>query len=225
MATTEVLTHHSAATPAAPTPRLDVRRVTTVALPTAAALLLVAATLLDPDTHGASGTAMIRAYADGIDQLQWHASLLHFSYGLWGLIPIAMLGLVRGRGRVWASVGAALGALVVMSMPGLMISDLFFAGIANHTDVATSNAIGDEMMANQWALKTYLLPGVPSMALCLPVAFVGLVRAGKAPKWAPVAAFAGFAAFMISAGTLPGLVVAAASLVTLSVLLARAPRA
>jgi hypothetical protein len=198
----------------------DVRRVTAVVLPAATAALLVAATVTDPGA-GSEGSEMIRIYADQVDQLQWHAALLHWAYGLWGLIPIALAGLARGRGRQWLNVAAVLGALVALSMPALMMSDLFFAGIANHLDVATADRIGNEMIAGQWAVRSYLLPGLPSLALCLPIAFVGLARAGRVPKWAPVVALVAFPVFMVSTGTLPGAIAAAACLVTLSVVLAR----
>jgi len=206
-----------------PVRAFDVRRVTAVVLPAATAALLVAATVTDPGA-GSEGSEMIRIYADQVDQLQWHAALLHWAYGLWGLIPIALAGLARGRGRQWLNVAAVLGALVALSMPALMMSDLFFAGIANHLDVATADRIGNEMIAGQWAVKSYLLPGLPSLALCLPIAFVGLARAGRVPRWAPVVALVAFPVFMVSTGTLPGAAAAAACLVTLSVLLARRAR-
>ncbi len=217
----EVATSPTTEEPTAP--RFDVRRATAVALPAVTAALLLAATATDPGV-GSEGREMIRVYADQVDQLQWHAALLHWAYGLWGLIPIALAGLARGRGRRWLNVAAALGALVAMSMPALMMSDLFFAGIANHLDVATADRIGQEMIAGQWAVKSYMLPGIPSLALCLPIAFVGLARAGRVPKWAPVVALAAFPVFMVSTGTLPGAAVTAVCLVTLSVVLARRAR-
>ncbi len=201
----------------------DVRRVAAVALPAATAAMLLAATVTDPGA-GSEGSEMIRVYADQVDQLQWHAALLHWAYGLWGLIPIALAGLARGRGRQWLNVAAVLGALVAMSMPALMMSDLFFAGIANHVDVATADRIGEDMIAGQWAVRSYLLPGLPSLALCLPIAFVGLARAGRVPRWAPVVALVAFPVFMVSAGTLPGAAATAVCLVTLSVVLARRAR-
>jgi len=206
-----------------PARRLDVRRTTAVALPAVTAALLVAATVTDPGV-GSEGREMIRVYAEQVDQLQVHATLLHWSYGLWGLIPIALAGLARTRGRRWLNVAAALGAVAALSMPALMMSDLFFAGIANHLDVATADRIGQEMMAGQWAVKSYVLPGIPALALCLPIAFVGLARAGRVPNWAPVVALLAFPVFAVTAGTVPGALGAAACLVTLSVLLARTAR-
>ena len=203
-----------------PARRSDVRRTTAVALPAVTAALLVAATVTDPGL-GSEGREMIRVYAEQVDQLQWHAALLHWAYGLWGLIPIALVGLARGRGRRWLNVAAVLGALVTMSMPALMMSDLFFAGIANHIDVDTADRIGAEMIAGQWAIKSYLLPGIPSMALCLPLAFVGLARARRVPWWSAVVALVAFPAFLVTTGTLPGALAAGACLVTLSVVLAR----
>ena len=204
-------------------PRFDVRRATAVALPAVTAALLVAATVTDPGS-GSEGREMIRIYADQVDQLQWHAALLHWAYGLWGLIPIALVGLARGRGRRWLNAAAVLGALVTMSMPALMMSDLFFAGIANHIDVATADTIGNEMIAGQWAIKSYMLPGIPSLALCLPIAFVGLARARRVPWWTVAVALVAFPVFMVTTGTLPGAAASAVCLVTLSAVLARRAR-
>ena len=223
--TTATAAPETAAGPAVeqPSRRLDVRRVTAVALPAVTGALLLAATLTDPGV-GSEGREMIRIYADQVDQLQWHAALLHWAYGLWGLIPIALVGLARGRGRRWLDVAAVLGALVTMSMPALMMSDLFFAGIANHLDVATADTIGNEMIASQWAIKSYMLPGIPSLALGLPIAFVGLARAQRVPWWTAGVALASFPVFMVTTGTLPGAIASAACLVVLSAVLARRAR-
>jgi hypothetical protein len=203
--------------------RFDVRRATAVALPALTGVLLVAATATDPGAAN-DGKEMIRVYAENVDLLQWHMTFLHLSYGLWGLIPLALVGLVRGRGRILMNAAVVLGVLAAINMPSLMISDMFFAGIANHIDVDTADAIGKEIQAEQWALLTYLPPGVAGMVLALPLAFGGLVRAGRARWWAIVVALLVFPAFVATGATLLGSVLAAVLFVGLSVIVARATR-
>jgi hypothetical protein len=203
--------------------RIDIRRATAIALPAVTGALLVAATATDPGAEN-DGKEMIRVYAENVELLQWHMTFLHWSYGLWGLVPLALVGLVRGRGRILMYAAVVLGALTAMSMPSLMISDMFFAGIANHVDVDTADAIGKEIQAEQWALLTYLPPGIAGMFLALPLAFAGLVRAGRARWWAIVLALLAFPAFALTGATLLGSILAAALLVVLSLVVARATR-
>lgn len=203
--------------------RFDVRRATAVALPTVAGALLVAATATDPGAEN-EGRAMIRVYAENVDLLQWHMSFLHLSYGLWGLIPLALVGLVKGRGRILMNLAVVLGVMAAINMPSLMISDMFFAGIANHIDVDTADAIGKEIQAEQWALLTYLPPGIAGLFLALPLAFAALVRAGRARWWAIVVALLVFPAFALTGALLVGSILAMVLFVGLSVIIARATR-
>lgn len=203
--------------------RFDVRRATAIALPALTGVLLVAATATDPGA-GNDGKEMIRVYAEQVDLLQWHMAFLHWSYGLWGLIPLALVGLVKGRGRMLMNAAVVLGVFAAINMPSLMISDMFFAGIANHLDVDTSDAIGKEIQAEQWALLTYLPPGIVGMFLSLPLAFAALVRAGRAKWWAIVVALLVFPAFGMTGALLWSSIVAGALFVGLSVIVARATR-
>lgn len=204
--------------------RRDVRRTAAIALPALTGALLVAATATDPGSGSEAEQEMIRVYADNVELLQWHMTFLHWSYGLWGLIPLALVGLARGRGRQLMNVAVVLGALVSISMPALMITDMFFVGIANHLDVETADAVGREIQAEQWALLTYLPPGMAGMLLALPLAFAALVRAGKARWWAVPVAMAPLPVFVLSNTTLWGAVGAGALFVGLSVIVARAMR-
>lgn len=204
--------------------RLGFRRAVQVGLPAATGALLVFAVLSDPG-GAVEGRAMVEAYAADVDQLQWHAASLHWAYGLWGLVPIALAPLVRGRGRRLMNVAAALGAVMMMSMPGLMLSDLFFAAIANEHGIDAAMKMYDGLPAEQWAIKSYMTPGIPSMFLCLPVAFAALARAGLAPWWGVAVAIAVLPLFAISMGALWLTAVVGLLFVVLSVLVARATRA
>lgn len=208
----------------APGRRFDVRRATAIALPAVTGALLVAATATDPGSGSEQGAEMIRVYADNVEMLQWHMTFLHLAFGVWGLIPLALVGLVRGRGRQLMHLAVVLGVLVSISMPALMISDMFFVGIAEHIDVETADTIGREIQDSQWALLTYLPPGIAGMVLALPLAFAALVRAGRARWWAIPLAITPLPAFVLSGTTVPGAVLAGLVLAGLSVIVVKATR-
>jgi hypothetical protein len=194
-----------------------------VALPAAVGGLLTAAVLADPGAAN-EGREMVQVYAANLDQLQWHVLFLHVAYGAWGLVPLVLSPLVRGRGRRIMNVAAVLGFVVMISMPGLMMSDMFAAAIANEHGLDAAMHLYDSMPSDQWAIKSYMLPGLLSMLVVLPVAFAALARAGRTSWWAVVPALLVLPSFVIGA-TGPAVVVTAGLLVGLSVLVHRATRA
>jgi len=198
-------------------------RAVQVALPATVGGLLAAAVLTDPGA-GNEGRDMIRVYAANLDLLQWHVLFLHLAYGAWGLIPLALSPLVRGRGRRLMNVAVVLGFLVMVSMPGLMMSDMFTAAVANEHGLDAATKLYDEMPSDQWAIKSYVLPGIVSMLLALPVAFAALARAGRTSWWAIVPALLVLPTFAAFGAAGVGVMVPVALLAGLSALLFRATR-
>ena len=195
-----------------------------MALPALTGALLVAAVATDPGASN-EGREMVEVYAANLDQLQWHVTTLHLAYGVWGLIPLALVPLVRGRGRRLMNLAALLGFLVTVSMPGLMMSDMFTAAIANEHGLDAAMKLYDNMPSDQWAIKGYLVPGLLSMLLALPVTFAALARARRTSWWAVVPAFLVLPVFVVAgAAGIAGVAVVAAILAGLSVLVARATR-
>lgn len=219
---TRTPTHSTAAETAveAPATRFDFRRAVTFALPALAGATLIAATVTDPGI-GSEGREMVRIYASHVGQLQVHATLLHLSYGLWGLVPVALAPLVRGRGRGLMNVAAVLGFFVMISMPALMMSDLFFAAITNTSGIDAAMRIYDGMGGEQWAVKAYLVPGLLGMLLCLPLTFAALARARRTPWWGLALAIPVMPVFAATGGGLVGAFIAGGLLTGLSVLLVR----
>jgi hypothetical protein len=212
-------------TPRTETPEpasLGLRRSVQAALPAVAGALLAAAVLTDPGAAN-EGREMVRVYAANLDQLQWHVLTLHLAYGVWGLVPVALASLVRGRGRRLMNLAAALGFVVMVSMPGLMLSDMFVAAIANEHGLDAAMELYDTMPSDQWAVLSYLVPGLLSMLLVLPVTFAALARARRTSWWAVVPAALVLPSFVVGA-TGPAVVITAGLLVGLSVVLARALR-
>ena len=199
------------------------RRAVQVALPAAVGGLLTAAVLTDPGAAN-EGREMVETYAANLDQLQWHVLFLHIAYGAWGLIPIALSPLVRGRGRRLMNLAAALGFVVMVSMPGLMLSDMFIAAVANEHGLDAAMKLYDDMPSDQWAIKAYVVPGIVSMLLALPVTFAALARARRTPWWAVVPALLVLPTFAAFGAAGVGIVVPAALLVGLSVLVFRGTR-
>jgi len=199
------------------------RRAVQVALPAVAGGLLAAAVATDPGAAN-EGREMVRVYAANLDQLQWHVLTLHLAYGVWGLVPVALAPLVRGRGRRLMNAAAVLGFLVMVSMPGLMMSDMFTAAVANQHGLDAAMKLYDEMPADQWAIKSYLVPGLVSMLLCLPLAFAALARARRTSWWAVVPALLVLPTFGAFGAAGVGVLVPVGLLAGLSVLVLRATR-
>jgi steroid 5-alpha reductase family enzyme len=82
----------------------------------------------------------------------------------------------------------------------------------------------DEMPADQWAIKAYVVPGIVSMLLALPVTFAALARARRTPWWAVVPALLVLPTFAAFGAAGIGIVVPAGILVGLSVLVFRGTR-
>ena len=198
-------------------------RVVQVALPATVAGLLTAAVLTDPGAAN-EGREMVRTYAANLDLLQWHVLFLHLGYGAWGLVPFALSPLVRGRGRRLMNLAMVLGFLVMVSMPGLMMSDMFTAAVANEHGLDAAMKLYDTMPSDQWAIKSYLLPGLVGMLLALPLSFAALARARRTRWWAVVPALLVLPTFAAFGAAGAGVVVPAALLVGLSVLVFRGTR-
>jgi hypothetical protein len=122
------------------------------------------------------------------------------------------------------NVAAVLGFLVMVSMPALMMSDLFFAAIANESGLDAASRIYDDMGGQQWAIMGYLVPGLVSMLLTLPVTFAALARARRTPWWAVVPALLVLPTFAAFGAAGVGVVVPAGLLVGLSLVLFRGIR-
>ena len=203
--------------------RPGLRRTVQVALPAVAGVLLAAAVATDPGAAN-GGREMFRVYAANLDMLQWHVLTLHLAYGVWGLVPIALAPLVRGRGRGLMNLAATLGFLVMVSMPGLMLSDMFIAAVANEHGLDAAMKLYNDMPSDQWALFSYMVPGILSMLLVLPVTFAALARARRVSWWAVLPAVLVLPSFVVIGAAGAGVVITSGLLVGLSVILARSGR-
>ena len=222
--TTPVVAATSGATADPAAESLGLRRGVQVALPAVAGGLLAAAAFTDPGLAN-EGREMVRVYADNLGLLQWHVLTLHLAYGVWGLVPVALAPLVRGRGRRLMNAAAVLGFLAMVSMPALMMSDVFSAAIANEHGLDAAMKLYDGIPAEQWSVLSYLVPGIIGLLLSLPLTFAALARARRTSWWAVVPAVLVMPAFAVLYPVTGGVLASTALLVGLSVLVARATRA
>src|SRR3954466_7808345 len=113
---------------AAGTRSAALRRGFLVASPILAGVLLLVATIADPGA-GSSGQEMNEQYTAHPGALQIHSLTLHWSYALWGVTAFLAAAYVRGRGATLANVGAFLGFVGMITLPGILAIDWFDSGV------------------------------------------------------------------------------------------------
>jgi len=210
-------------TTARPSRALTVRRFLLVASPVLAGLFCIMGALGDP-AAGISGAKMTKIYIENPDPLQWKSTGYHWAYAFWIGTALMVAPLVRGKGAWLATIAAVLGFAGMVTLPGMLLSDWFEAGIGHYYGYAGVHQVEDHMMSTMWGLKAMMMFGVPSLALALPLAAAGLWRAGKVRWYAFAATIAAFAAFMGSAATWWGAVLATGFLTVFAVSLFKATK-
>lgn len=209
----------SAATPFVRSGR-SVRRWVLVGSPVLAGLFAVLGAAMDPAV-GESGLPLFEKYAANPEPLQWKSIGFHYSYALWLLPAVMLAGYVRGRGVWLANTGAALGWLGLTTLPGFLPLDFYDSAVGQVAGPETTAAVGKLIDETMWGLPVIVAPGMVGFVLAVPLATVAAWRAGLLRWWAPVAAVAGFLAFMLSNITWWGCLVLTGFLTVLAVDLAR----
>ncbi|WP_084040371.1 hypothetical protein [Demequina sp. NBRC 110053] len=206
-----------------PPPAVRVRRWALIAMPVLAGVLSTVATLADP-AAGANGAAMHEAYTDGMQALQIKSFSFHWAYAFWVAPAVLLASSVIGRGRAIANVAAVLGFFALATMPGMLMVDWIQSAIGQHYGPEAIETVFATVEEQAWAFPLLQVPAMLGLFLALPVAMVALWRAGRARWWAPAAALLAFVAFMVSAATWPGTVIATILLTVVAVALERATR-
>jgi len=200
-----------------------VRRYALISLPVLAGVCLTVGALADP-AAGISGDRMYKLYAEHPDALQIKSLAYHWAYAFWIGTALLVAGLVRGRGVWLANIGGAIGFAGMTTLPGLLFADWVDSATGQLWGVEGVNAMHDRVEAVSWGFPYFQLPGLAGLALALPIAALALWRARVVRWWAPVAVVAAFVAFIGSAATWPGCVVATACFAVFSIALARGTR-
>ena len=209
-------------TASAPSRSLALRRGFLVAAPVLAGVLLTVGALADP-AAGVSGDRMLEVYAAEPERLQLKSLAYRWAYALWIVPALLIAPLVRARGAALATATAVVGFVGVASMPGLLISDFFDSAVVAAHGLEGHAAMTDAM-DGMWGIPASIVPGIAALFLALPLATASLWRAGLARWWGLAAAVGAAAAFMASAATWGGTVVATLLLGVVSVAFARATR-
>ena len=197
-----------------------VRRYALISLPVLAGICLTVGAIADP-AAGLNGDRMYKLYAEHPDALQVKSLSYHWAYAFWIGTALLVAGLVRGRGAWLANLGGVLGFAGMTTLPGLLFADWVDSATGQLWGVEGVNAMHDRVEVIAWGFPLFQTPGVAGLLLALPIAALGLWRAGVVRWWAPVAVVAAFVAFVASAATWPGCVVATACFSVFSVALAR----
>ena len=201
---------------------LATRRWVPIAVPALAGLFCLIGAATDP-ASGVDGKEMFALYAANTDALSVHTLALHFGYGFWVLFALLVPGLVRGRGAWVANVGAFLGFLGIITLPGLVFNDFVVVGVTQEFG-ASGSVAATELTDGIWGVSVFIASGMPAAILGPVVAAAALWRAGVLRWWGfllPVVAFAGYFA---SGPAWWGGVIMAVALAVFSAVLFRAIR-
>ena len=202
---------------------LAFRRALLVASPVLAGLFCIVGAVADP-AGGLSGDKMTQIYIDNPDPLQWKSTGYHWGYAFWIGTALMVAPLVRGRGAWLATIAALIGFAGMVTLPGMLISDWYQAGIGHHYGLEGVKQVEDQMITTMWGLKGFMVAGFPGLAFALPLAAAGLWRARLVRWWSFAATVAAFLAFMVSEATWWGAVLTAAFLTVFAVSLVGATR-
>ena len=98
--------------------------------------------------------------------------------------------LVKGRGAWLATVAAVLGFLGMTTLPGMLITDWYAAGIGHEFGLEGTLAVEAHMQDTMWGIAGFGLPAFIGTTLCLPLITLALSRAagcpgGRRPWWSP----------------------------------------
>ena len=174
-----------------------VRRALLIACPVLAGLFCVLGAIADP-AAGISGSKMTEVYIKHSDALQWKSTGYHWAYAFWIGTALMVAPLVRGRGAWLATIAAVIGFAGMVTLPGMLLSDWYQAGIGHYYGLEGVKQVEDHMFTTMWGLKGFMVFSVPGLALALPLAAAGLWRAGLVRWWSFAATIAAFAVFMVS---------------------------
>lgn len=200
-----------------------VRRALLVASPVLAGLFCLLGAIADP-AAGLSGSKMTKIYIENPDPLQWKSTGYHWAYAFWIGTALMVAPLVRGRGAWLATIAAVIGFAGMVTLPGMLISDWYQAGIGHFYGQQGVQQVEDQMIGTMWGLKGFMVFGIPGLALALPLAAAGLWRARLVRWWSFAATVAAFLVFMVSQATWWGAALSTVFLTVFAVSLVGATR-
>ena len=202
---------------------LAVRRGLLVAMPVLAGAFLVLGAAADP-AGGISGAEMNRIYIDHPEALQWKSTGYHWAYALMIAPAMLLASYVKGRGAWIANIAAVIGFLGATTLPGMLMSDWYVAGIGHFYGLEGTLAVEEHMFSTMWGVKGFIIPGMLGFVLSLPLATIALWRARLVRWWAFAAVLGAYAAFFVSGARVWGTLISLALLTVFSFAVAKATK-
>lgn len=151
-------------------------------------VLITVGFALDVGGDTEDGAALVAAVTDAPDRFYWSNTLAALGLALLAAVGLAVLRLVRGRGRVLATVGGLLlmigGAAAAAGL--FMYGAVVTAMVESGEDPAVVAALQDHF---QDSVRTGLpfFVGFPGILLALLVTAVALLVSRATPRWVPAA--------------------------------------
>lgn len=168
-----------------------------------AGVLITTGFLLDvAGTDTDSGAELIAAVSENPNRFYAANTLAAFGLAMLPAVGLAVLRLVRGRGRVLATIGGVLvmiggtAAAAGIFMYGAVVSVLAGPG----QDAATSAALQDDLGDSARTGLTFII-GFPGTFLGLLVCAVALLVSRATPRWVPLTLVLGIVAVMALGST------------------------
>ncbi|MDG4825315.1 hypothetical protein O7635_26000 [Asanoa sp. WMMD1127] len=176
-------------------PTLLRRRAGLVCLAVAPMLLLLA-TAADPGLGEGAWDRMVAADPDGA---VLHTVLLHWAYVLFVPGFLAVLGPIRARGRVPATIAWAATLCGLATFAGLVLTDVTAIAVAATVAPETFASFEARVDTYTWMSVGWQLPGLVGWVLAFVLTPIAAVRARLTGWWYAVAALAGFGLYFLFA--------------------------
>jgi hypothetical protein len=207
--------------PAMKNSALSFRRWAVILAAALSGIIVLVSMFIDP-VPIAEGRELIRGYAANEGRQGLHTNLIHYGFALFAPVAYAMVGLVRRRGAWIANVAGLLAVLGLSTLPGLVLLDYFSVGVEHvaGVEVAFNGQTATEELPGFTVL---MVPAFVTSLLAIPVATLGLWRAGLVAWWLPVVTAATFLAPNLLPGWLIGFSLMAAGMLTVAWALWRVP--
>lgn len=163
-----------------------------VALCAIAGVLITVGFALDNSHDADNGTELIAIVTDAPDRFYWSNTLAAFGLVLVAAVGLAVFRLVRGRGRVVATVGGLLlmiggaGAAAGTFMYGAVVTTMVESGQPATVSAALQDSFEDSLRTG----LTFFI-GFPGLMLGLLVTAAALFISRATPRWVPGALVAG----------------------------------
>jgi hypothetical protein len=132
--------------------------------------------------------------------------------------------LVRGKGAWLANVAALLAFAGMVTLPGMLITDWYAAGIGHEFGLDGTQAVESYMQDTMWGVAGFGIAAMAGFVIGVPLSVVALLRARLVRWWTLPAVVVPLVALFASQGAVWGGFVCAAGLAVYAAELARAVR-